>query len=296
MHKILLSLTTLVLLIFMNSAIFAQYSYFDRLKAEDDSEFEEVIEWAWKGKFRPMVEMTSGKAMLKHLNFQGELPEDGLLEIKLGYSQIQEYEKILWELDERFIMGTYASDKQDNLFSLKAGDFSGDVRRFGFGNRLGYGYKLGPMALLLYNQNGLVWTELRTNRPENLSEEDIMILDRYEGVFRFGMVAEGGMKLQAWKTLAFTGSYELAVIYPRHIFWPWLGSYIILNMGMGAISAFADDIMSASPELGPIFYFLLKNGLAYGFYQGVKEKMNWPFNSETPMTMESFRVGISFTF
>lgn len=295
MNKVFFRMTIFSLLV-AGSGLFAQNTSNDRSKAGDDTQFEEVIEWAWKGKFRPMVEVTGGKAMLKHVNFQGKLPENGLFEIKLGYSQIQEYEKILWELDERFFLGTYASEKQDNVFSLESGDFSAETRRFGFGNRLGYGYKLGPLALLLYNQNGLVWTKLKTNRSEDLSEEDVNILDRYEGVYRFGMATEGGIKLQVWKTLALTGSYELAVIYPRHIFWPWLGSYIILNIGMGAISAFADDIMNSSPELGPIFYFLLKNGLAYGFYQGIKEKMNWPFNSETPMTMESFRVGVSFAF
>jgi hypothetical protein len=75
-----------------------------------------------------------------------------------------------------------------------------------------------------------------------------------------------------------------------------LGSYTIIQIGMGMISAFGDDIVQASPTFGPIFYFLLKNGLAYGFYQGVKEKMNWPFNSETPLTIETYRIGLSFTF
>ena len=60
---------------------------------DDDSQVEEVIDWAWKGKYYPYVEMTAGLAQLKHEKFQGTLPEEGLAEIKLGYSQMQQYEK-----------------------------------------------------------------------------------------------------------------------------------------------------------------------------------------------------------
>jgi hypothetical protein len=71
---------------------------------------------------------------------------------------------------------------------------------------------------------------------------------------------------------------------------------MIIQTGLGMVSTFSDDIMKSSPLFGPIIYFVLKNGLAYAFYQGVKEKMNWPFDSETPMTMENIKFGISITF
>ena len=71
---------------------------------DDDSQVEEVIDWAWKGKYYPYVEMTAGLAQLKHEKFQGTLPEEGLAEIKLGYSQIQQYEKIVWELDRPWLI------------------------------------------------------------------------------------------------------------------------------------------------------------------------------------------------
>ncbi len=122
------------------------------------------------------------------------------------------------------------------------------------------------------------------------------IIERYEGTYRFGMNTEGGIRLEFVKSLSLTGSYDISVIYPRHVFWPWLGSYAILNIAMGMVSSFTDDIIRSSPAAGPIFYFLLKNGIAFAYYQGVKDKMNWPFNSETPMMTETFKIGLSYTF
>jgi hypothetical protein len=199
-------------------------------------------------------------------------------------------------MDDRFVFCTYMSGDLLKSENLRSGDLSAQVRRFGFGNRLGYGYKLGPIAILPYSQHGLVWTGIKTDRSETLNSFDRSILDRYEDAYRFGMNTEGGIKIQLFNFLAVNGSYELAVVYPRHIFWPWLGSYMIMHAGVGLVSVFADDILHSSNIFSPLFYFILKNGIAYAFYQGVKEKMNWPFESEVPMTMESYRMGISFTF
>jgi hypothetical protein len=48
--------------------------------------------------------------------------------------------------------------------------------------------------------------------------------------------------------------------------------------------------------LGPIMYFVLKNGISYVFYTQLQEKMNWPFNSETPLTIETIKIGASISF
>jgi hypothetical protein len=262
-----------------------------------NSQVEEVIDWAWQGKYSPYVEITTGLSRLKHEKFQSTMPEEGFGEVKLGYSQSQQYERIVWELDQRFVFGTYMDENTVSFTSPVAGDFKAKITRFGLGNRLGYGYQLGSFELLPFFQSGLVWTKIKSDTlNSDLSKNDLDILSRYQDTFRFGIQTEGGVKIQIMKSIGIIGSYELAVIYPRHIFWPWLGSYIIIQSGMGMISAFAYDIIHSSPLFGPVFYFLLKNGLAYAFYQGVKEKMNWPFSSETPMTIENIKVGISLTF
>ena len=59
---------------------------------------------------------------------------------------------------------------------------------------------------------------------------------------------------------------------------------------------FADQIVQSSPTLGPILHFLLKNGASLGYYLLVRDDMNWPFASETPLTVESFKLGAAITF
>jgi len=269
----------------------------DDTSNSNNTQVDEVIDWAWRGKYSPYVEIANGLTQLKHEKFTGALPEEGLVEVRLGYSQIEQYESIVWELDQRYVFGTYMDEDVASFASPVSGDFKAKITRFGLGNRLGYGYQLGSIELLPFFQSGLVWTKIKSDTlNSDLSKNDLDILNRYQDTFRFGIQTEGGVKIQILKSIGIIGSYELVVIYPRHIFWPWLGSYLIIQSGMGMISAFADDIIHSSPLFGPIFYFLLKNGLAYAFYQGVKEKMNWPFSSETPMTMENIKVGISITF
>jgi hypothetical protein len=287
----------LVFLISCTTVLLGKSEYYrNSVTGKDPNRLGAIPEWAWKGTFHPFLEANLGKSILKDGRFKGELPKNGLFELKLGYSQFHKYENIIWEMDDRFVFGTYMSGDLLNSENSGSGNLSAKVRRFGFGNRLGYGYKLGPIVVLPYSQHGLIWTEIKTIRSDNLNSFDGSILDRYEDAYRFGMNTEGGIKIQFFNFLAVSGSYELAVIYPRHIFWPWLGSYMIMHAGVGLVSVFADDILHSSNIFSPIFYFVLKNGIAYAFYQGVKENMNWPFKSEVPMTMEAYRLGVTFTF
>ena len=62
------------------------------------------------------------------------------------------------------------------------------------------------------------------------------------------------------------------------------------------IDNFVDKIFDRSPAAVPVVDFLLKNGLAYSLYLLKKENMNWPFNTETPLTYETFKLGVTFLF
>ena len=251
--------------------------------------------WALKGDFYPYFEAVYGIGQPKHKKFTDTFAKFGQVEARVGYSEIKKYRKAIWEMDERFVFGNYLNSDADWLED-KSGNVKSEAYRFGFGNRLGYGYKLGPIAVIPYNQNQFIWTKLMTTRPEDLSQEDIDILDRYEGTYRFGVSTEGGAKVELFKSISAVASYELSVVYPRHIFWPWLGSYIIMQTGLGMVSVFAEDIVKSSQVFGPIMYFLLKNGISYAFYTGLQDRMNWPFDSETPLTMETFKLGASIKF
>jgi hypothetical protein len=283
---ILKSGIALILTFLMINNLFAQ---------EKDQDWEEYVDWAWKGDFKPYFEFSYGYAEPMHKLFDGEFARIGAYEVKVGYSDISPHKGYILGMDERYLFGSYYKD-EFNFIDDQLTGVTTEAKRFGFGNRLGFGYDIGPLGLLPYSQIQYVWTQFNPIDSTGISTEDSKIIDRYAGVFRFGHSGEAGVKVQLFNSLSVSAGYEFAVIYPRHIFWPWLGSHIIQSTALGMISVFSEDIVNSSPIIGPIMYFVLRNGVAYVMYQGYKDKMNWPFESETPVTMETLKISASITF
>jgi len=263
----------------------------------EEGGFEDYMSWLWEGSFRPFLEATIGNTQPQHQVHEAELTKIGIIEGKLGYSEIEPYKRFAHSLDERYVYGSYL--EKDLRFVDKderTGNVDTKYIRFGVGNRLGFGYKVGPTRLLLYNQNALAWTEMESERPEGLAQSDIDILDRYENFYRFGTLAEAGLKFDLFKSFYANASLEGAVIFPRHIFWEWLGSAMLQYGALGAISAFSERIVDSHPIIGPLLFFVLKNGVSYLFYMGMQDDMNWPFTSEAPLTLESFKLSAGIAF
>jgi hypothetical protein len=155
-----------------------------------------------------------------------------------------------------------------------------------------------------YHQKAFVWTRVDfTDVSSNsdvtnivLSDNDKEILKRYDESFRFGGLSDGGLRLEFGGLVALSGSYEATVVFPRHLFWKWALSYVIEGLGYLSIDYFVEEIMDSSPAAGPIVNFLLKNGLSYAFYALQREDMNWPFSTESPLTYETIKIGLTFSF
>lgn len=86
------------------------------------------------------------------------------------------------------------------------------------------------------------------------------------------------------------------LVYPRHLFWQWIGSQLVESIANGLLDDFIRDIATSAPKIAPVAKFVLQNGLAYGVYKLREKKMNWPFGDEAPMSVEMFKVGLSFSF
>lgn len=264
------------------------------LPALASEEFWEIHRF-WSGPRKPLVDLTYGVNSVRHRLFEGELDRVGALEVKLGYFRAQPEVDNIADLSDKYLLFNYASS---DLFgrSLDPAKVSSEITRFGFGGRGGYAYDFVSTYLYPYTQNALLWTQVNTGRPGTLSPGDAAILDRYEDAFRFGASAEAGLAFGIAQVVAVRAGYEVTAIYPRHVFWPWVGSYGLAMIGMGAISHFGEDIVEASPVLGPVLYTLLRGGLAYGYYLLVRDNQYWPFSSETPLTTDGFRFGVTLTF
>jgi len=258
-----------------------------------------VLDFIYKS--RPMIELNYGLGSPKHNNLGLGFSDVGSWDLKLGKSEIKNYEGISVDLSERYLFFSYMSSSAQNYSSIED-EISTDTYRFGFGSRDGIGYGGSFLSVVPYVSQSFVWTKLSSYElPDNvrMPYESISELNDYLETFRFGDKSSYGIKAELASTFQFNAFYETSVVYRRHLFWYWSGSFIVSQVGYNILSHFTDEIVEASPVLGPIFNFALKAGYLYGYYLLRKDNMNWPFNpngNEVPLTFETVNIGFSFAF
>jgi len=292
----------IILLVIFSVKLFAQDDEYKRDRWRDRWE----NKWdMWNEDQRPFLEFNYGFGEPKHKKLNSDFSETGLVEFKIGYSELEIYESdYILELDEKYLFASNISP------DLKSGEnnitgFDADAWRFGFGNRSSYGYKLGEISILPYSQSDFTWTKIDVNNLPDVTilpfplpavVEDAEILGRYNGTFRFGNSNSAGIKIEISEFIGLNAEYETAVVYPRHLFWKQTGSFLIEQAGLQAVDYFVDEIMDRSPAAAPIVNFILRNSLSYAFYTLKRDDMNWPFKTETPLTYETVKFGLSFAF
>ncbi len=283
---------------FIASFLFAQDDKNVYTKYLDDN----VLDFIYTS--RPMIEINYGIGSPKHEKVMGEFADIGSWDIKLGKSEQKNFNNVLVDLTERYMFASYFSpDNQE--YSSNENKILTDSYRFGFGSRDGIGYGGSFLSVIPYVSQDFVWTKLneydnQTN-PDSINyiDNDAQVLDDYYGTFRFGDKSSYGIKMELISSFQLNAYYETSVVYRRHLFWYWSGSFIVSQVGYNMLTYFTDDIVDSSPILGPIFNFALKAGYQYGYYLLRKENMNWPFNpsgDEAPLTFETFNIGVSFVF
>lgn len=263
----------------------------------------------WRFEFsydRPFIEVNYGLGNPKHDKFYQDFAKIGLTEIKLGY--LKESDRYYENIDDRKETFVFTSTLSPELSTVNSEplEFETELWRFGFATRHTLGYYGDSFSVLPYHQDGFVWSRLETSEKIDpvLGNDflvlevinDHIIIERYIEAFRFGTINEGGIRFEFMNTVSINAGYEASVIFPRHLFWKQAGSYIIQKAGQGALTYFINEILDSSPVAAPIVSFLLQNGYAYAFHLLKQKDMNWPFETEAPLTYETFKFGITFTF
>jgi hypothetical protein len=220
-------------------------------------------------------------------------------DFRLGYQSEQKNEYDLTILDysnNYFFIGHTAS----NLIGKK--EIKNDVIearawKIGFMSSDGYGYRISEqVGLLFYHSLGLQWTKVDFLNIDATRLSQVDAVETYSDYFHFGEQWESGIKLKLFDFLSINGNYERQVIYPRHMFWYWSLSKMIEGVANGLLDSFTRSVMKSSPWALPIVNIILKSGLSYGIYELKKNKMNWPFETVSPLMYENFKVGISLNF
>jgi hypothetical protein len=102
--------------------------------------------------------------------------------------------------------------------------------------------------------------------------------------------------MKLFRSLTVTAGAHGQIVFPRVVFPEWFGSYMLMASGLIIVSEFSEEIVNSSGFFGPIMYFVLRNGIAYAFFAGMKSQMHWPFDSESPLAVESLRLSATIVF
>jgi hypothetical protein len=263
----------------------------DRFKEEFD---------IWESRHSsPTISVTYGQSNIAINNFSESFKDASLPEVKLGYSKEKPslHSENILKYSYRYIFLTnFETDLFENSGSSAGNGLETSIWRFGFGRASGYGYKISNSSSIIpYYGYSIGWSRLNMKEvPTN--PVDKMKTDLFNESFRFGSSAEGGLRVKIIPAITLEAGYERSVVFQRHLFWKWAGSAIIEAASQGLLDSFINVIVDSSPYAAPIVNFILKNALSYGIYELRVEKMNWPFNSEAPLTLDQFKFGVTFNF
>jgi len=260
-------------------------------------DWDAYINEKWGGTYNPFIHLDIGYGFPGQESFASTFSSVGTVGLQMGYTTYDKTQSFVYKLDEKYLFGKYtSSDIGEELVTTHEGAINTTSWSFGLGRKIGYGWKVGPFSLIPFNQNQLVLSGLRFTYPESILQSDADFLTRLEGDTRFGVSTEGGVEFYVARAIAVTASFEGTVVFPRFVFFHWIGSYAVQSISNTLISYFSESIVKSSPLLGPIMYLILKNAISFAWYYAIKREQYWPIPSETPFTMETIKISASLTF
>jgi len=270
---------------------------------------EEEDNWDWAKDFNfdfhvctheaiPFMETNYGKVQFRKNDFGSKIDDHYFVELKLGSAEVDSIGSGLFKYNDAFF---FVSNIATNL------NYSGDKEnlpveitdwRFGAAGRSAFGYKIGFFSFVPYREFGGGLSRITIKTFPSLSNQflNYSTLDRFGDSFRFGLNNEAGLLLGIGEHVNFNIGYEFSSVYPRFMTWEFFGSVLIQIASDSMLGNFLDEVEEHSPVAMPVVNFLLRNALDYAFFSLRKEKMNWPFESEAPLTLTNFKIGISFVF
>ncbi|MCH8033132.1 MAG: hypothetical protein IH950_05140 [Bacteroidetes bacterium] len=260
-------------------------------------DWDAYINEKWGGTYNPFIHLDIGYGFPGQESFASTFSSVGTVGLQMGYTTYDKTQSFVYKLDEKYLFGKYtSSDIGEELVTTHEGAINTTSWSFGLGRKIGYGWKVGPFSLIPFNQNQLVLSGLRFTYPESILQSDADFLTRLEGDTRFGVSTEGGAEFYVAEAIAVTASFEGTVVFPRFVFFHWIGSYAVQSISNTLISYFSESIVKSSPLLGPIMYLILKNAISFAWYYAIKREQYWPIPSETPFTTETIKLSASLTF
>ncbi|MBN2366069.1 MAG: hypothetical protein EH225_08705, partial [Calditrichaeota bacterium] len=172
---------------------------------DKDKTWDNFTGFSWRNDVRPFVEVGYGYITPDRKNFEGDFQKTGSGDIRLGYSRVKAFRDYVVDLDEHFAFGNRISTDLGKKLD-EPGHLTAEIIRFGFGNRLGYGYEFNNVRILPYSEMTFSLAKMTTERPQNLSPLDINILERYERAYRWSHGVSGGIRFELFESVSLLAS------------------------------------------------------------------------------------------
>ena len=245
----------------------------------------------------PFIEVTYGTAnpaIAK--SFDGEFSPVNFISASAGYTE-QGYTSRNRHSRESSTYVRYTNYSDDLGSERKANELGMYGWQLNFSDREAIGWNISNnFDIMLYHGSSIDWSSLKFNYSDNVTLRDQNKMSKIADGARFGQGFTGGIEFKLGQNFGIHCGYEQQQIFPRHKFWKWCGSELIEVVCNGLAEEFSDRVMDNSKIFGPVVYFIIQNAVSYGFYELRKSEMNWPFDTEAPLYLDKFSVGINFAF
>lgn len=262
---------------------------------EQNDEFFDFKEFRFR--FRkeshPYLKIRGGLNQYAHRNAIQSFRQVGNIELQLGYTRsFKKYRSYLASFNDRYVAFSL-NNKNLNKSSIKKPNELA-AYQLSIGEFESYGYRVKDALFSLGTGGEINWTQTTFDRSS--IGPDTLILDYYNNAIRFGQAYNSELSLQLFDFISFQANYKYGLIFPRHLFWKHLGSFMIEEAVKSLLEDYLKRVFSMRPAVGPIVHFILKSSLDYLLYELKKEKMNWPFKTVSPLTYDIYTIGLKFTF
>ncbi len=259
---------------------------------EDLFEFKE-FRFRFRKEAHPYLHINYGFTRFAHKNAVQNFQDIGTLNLQIGYTKtFTRNRSYLFGVKDSYLSISLNNKNYYEPAVINPNKLSNYL--VSLGRNESFGYKVGSVKFSLGTGKDFNWTKISFDRVE--VGPDTLILDFYRDALRFGEANQSSATIKFFDFVGINFNYRYGIIFPRHMFWKHLGSFVIEEAAQSLLNEYLEKIFSMRPAAGPIINFVLRSSLSYLFYELKKERMNWPFKTVPPLTYDTYSIGLRFTF
>ncbi len=296
--NILFRLTSIILVLYLLPMVFFSQIYelfAQEVNINNEMNSTSIVYDTTKQQYKPRISWLYGFNKNNHKSIMGSFTTTGMSELRLGRELLM-FDSLAPQILRYYFTYTSLCNNLNQIGeSPSTGKIHTDLWRVGFGTETGYGYEINKSSVVMYNDVGmqLVWL-----KPIDyvVNQSDSTILAPFNRRTMAGTNTKSGIEIRFVPYVTADLGFERAAIYSGESFWKLLGSLIIELGGHILIDESINLLKETSPRSVPIINIIVKSGFSFGLYELRRSQMYWPFESNPPFMIDSFKIGLVLTY